>query len=148
MSEKYCPAGKCECELHSGINCNVRPSDSLHINPAYEQMVEQCPWPSRQQPVKNELCPPTCEFRNKDYCPSSNCQLIPQPRIINGRYPVVDETPAVEPDPNGDMLYINAGFNQGLDAAIVAVEKFMKCKTCWNIADLFAAISALKKIGG
>jgi len=27
----------------------------------------------------SKSCPPTCELRNNDYCPSSNCQLKPKP---------------------------------------------------------------------
>jgi hypothetical protein len=38
--------------MHSGINCNVRPADPLHINPAYQEPIEVCPYPSRQVPVK------------------------------------------------------------------------------------------------
>jgi len=49
---KFCSAGKIECAFYSGINCNVRPSDPLHIIPAYQVEFEQCPWPSRQVPVE------------------------------------------------------------------------------------------------
>ena len=80
---KYCPAGKCECGLHSGINCNVRPADPLHINPAYQMGIEACPWPSRQQPIEPkvepviipnaaEICNET-SVQNCHACPKFNC---------------------------------------------------------------------------
>lgn len=46
MSEKWCPAGKCECEHHGGLNCYAG-SERIHVS-GISHNFEQCPWPSRQ----------------------------------------------------------------------------------------------------
>ena len=48
MSEKYCPAGKCECH-----NYRDNPHGKYCAH-SFESVgnFEQCPWPSRQVPVE------------------------------------------------------------------------------------------------
>jgi hypothetical protein len=60
MSDKYCSAGKIECEVYSLDN-----SASGYCQASFvDRRWEQCPWPSRQRPVEK--------------------------RIINGIYPVCE----------------------------------------------------------
>ncbi len=59
MSDKFCPAGKCECEQYVDGECcaNLIFSQSerhyFEID-IKESEIEVCPWPSRQVPVKAE----------------------------------------------------------------------------------------------
>jgi hypothetical protein len=48
MSDKYCSAGKIECEVYSLDN-----SASGYCQASFvDRRWEQCPWPSRQRPVE------------------------------------------------------------------------------------------------
>ena len=47
---KYCPAGKMNCEHYDGKFCNA----FLGCHTALFETIEVCPWPSRQVPVELE----------------------------------------------------------------------------------------------
>jgi hypothetical protein len=55
VSEKYCPAGKCECGNLINISCFIE--GQYVASKLYK--FEVCPWPSRQQPVQPPVEPPT-----------------------------------------------------------------------------------------
>lgn len=80
---KFCPAGKIECERIYNGRCGywneMLPSIGTELI-----SFEQCPWPSRQQPIAPEP---------------------EKPRTINGLY-IVDESPATEPA--GDYFVVQA----------------------------------------
>src|SRR5574343_211578 len=48
MSDKYCPAGKCECGRYS-VDDGVAFCEQEYSR---EMDFEKCPWPERQVPVK------------------------------------------------------------------------------------------------
>lgn len=51
MSDKWCPAGKCECGRYS-VDDGVAFCEQEYSR---EMDFEKCPWPSRQVPVKQPL---------------------------------------------------------------------------------------------
>jgi len=52
VSEKYCPAGKCEClHFHLPHHCGL---PDPHFGETNLEQIEVCPWPSRQMRVEIE----------------------------------------------------------------------------------------------
>lgn len=137
MESKYCPAGKCECKWFSrevdGTTIYCEFEDNLQTDiedPDNPQgaCYEVCPWPSRQQ------------------------------RIINGRYPLVDETPVVEGEGAisdfGKLVVAFSEYQNGYAAGradfkreCVTTLEDLYCRTEHTLDDAIAAISALKKGG-
>lgn len=124
-NKHWCPAGKCECELHGGINCYARASDPIHINPAYQKAIEVCMFPSKQKPIA-----PTDTDRKND---CSLCHGV-------GSYfsaVVFRETPCVcgagtpEAKLKLDPIYV-AGFIKG--------EQAMKEKCVTTLQDLYCQL--------
>lgn len=160
MSDKYCPAGKCECECFyaDGDETLCRAGDlplSVYTG------IEYCPWPSRQQPVEKLIrkCPmnfskPCHEARVYDCAWEKNCPI--DQRIINGIYPLVDDTPAVE-QTGGDLsnfitmskpriIKIESDYNRGLDAAIAAVKNLPTHAFIEKMINRDTAIAAIENL--
>ncbi len=79
---KYCPAGKIECEWLLEIHKNVFRCVPKNIDgySAFLENVEQCPWPSRQQKIET---PPIDITKMPGYLMGAAAQLEKCMKIID-----------------------------------------------------------------
>lgn len=127
MSEKYCPAGKCECENYFRENnyekCKVCLFNLGMWTP------EVCPWPSQQMKVEPQVNPlnPLGE--------KSKAAL--QPTMTD------DDSPNVA----CYRLGYDVGFKIGIKLCIEAVEKLEKCSFSndhYSCTEVIAAIDSIQ----
>jgi hypothetical protein len=136
MADKYCPAGKCECErYHRGsyngdIFCST-------VNLTETNRDKECPWPSKQQVAAEIATMPRNEKIKKDFF-----------RALGSLYIAVEESIADDVcnivHAYVKQIYLD-GKNAGIDAAIGAVKKTACAKgSCQFVDEVLDAISALK----
>ena len=76
---EFCPVKNYKCEYFDKIGFCKKVGGFIFITDD-PGMSTECPL-DRQQPIATKLkpCPTVCEFWDKDYCPTDNCQLRQQP---------------------------------------------------------------------
>jgi hypothetical protein len=156
MSE-YCPAGKYECEECVGMDG----VPFCHVGFMVPDQFPKCPFPDRQhrqQPplVVNNECRwcPGVNGKHYDGCNRPLEDVGQQPVTAEIARPDVDFKTNCEklvvalkqPDPNGDMIYIRAGFNAGREDmrrdVLEAIDKM--CFSPLVEGEIIAAIKAVK----